>query len=174
MRANGISLTISTVLFSLYNCGMPPMIKNPDRRTFIKKSFSLLSTLSLFGCGGGSNSSSKTETTAIVISPSIIAQPTDQSILSGESTTFRVLAEGSQPLSYRWRRNGVDIPGATSPSYTTPTLTTGDGALFSVTVKNSAGTVTSRAAQLTVAKLKVTVDSATITVDSTQLTVDSV
>jgi len=84
-----------------------------------------------------------------------------------------VLAEGSQPLSYQWQRDGVDIPGATSPSYTTPPLTTGDDALFSVTVINSAGTVTSRDTQLTVAKLTITVDSATITVDSTQLSVDS-
>lgn len=152
---------------------MSPIIINPGRRAFIKKSLSLLSALTLSGCGGGSGSPSKTEATTIVVSPSIIDHPADQSVLSGESTTFQVLAEGSQPLSYQWQRDGVDIPGATSPSYTTPPLTTGDDALFSVTVINSAGTVTGRDAQLTVAKLTITVDSATITVDSTQLSVDS-
>ena len=147
------------------------MMKNPGRRAFIKKSLSLLSTLTLSGCGGGSGSSSTVEPTIVL--PSIVEQPLDQSILSGESATFQVLAEGSQPLSYQWQRNGVDIPGAINPSYTTPLLLTGDDALFSVAVTNNAGTITSREARLIVTELALTVDSIAITVDSTQLTVES-
>ena len=34
------------------------------------------------------------------------------------SATFTVAASGTPPLAYQWQRNGVDIPGATSSSYT--------------------------------------------------------
>jgi hypothetical protein len=54
-------------------------------------------------------------------------------------------------LSYQWRKNGVAITGATSASYTTPAETTSDsGALFSVVVTNSVGSITSNNATLTV------------------------
>lgn len=156
---------------------MSPMIKNPGRRSFIKKSLSLLSALALSGCGGGSSSSSntvKTITTPPVVLPSIISHPSDQSILTGESATFQVLAEGPQPFSYQWQRDGVGILGATSPSYTTPSLAAGDDASFSVAVTNDVGTVTSLEAQLTVAKPPLTIDSTATTVDTTLLTVDNV
>jgi hypothetical protein len=54
-------------------------------------------------------------------------------------------------LGYQWRKNGADIPGATSSSYTTPaTVAADNGSLFSVVVSNSAGSVTSNNATLTV------------------------
>ena len=54
-------------------------------------------------------------------------------------------------MSYQWMNNGSALSGATSSSYTTPAETTTDNnAQFSVTLKNSAGSVTSNAAVLTV------------------------
>jgi hypothetical protein len=54
-------------------------------------------------------------------------------------------------LSYQWRKNGANISGATSASYSTPaTVTADNGALFSVVVSNTAGSVTSNNATLTV------------------------
>jgi len=54
-------------------------------------------------------------------------------------------------LSYQWFKNGVAINGATSSSYTTPPTAAGDtGAVFTVTVSNSVGSVTSGPATLTV------------------------
>jgi hypothetical protein len=62
-----------------------------------------------------------------------------------------MVASGTSPLSYQWRKNGLSISGATSASYTTTAETTSDnGALFSVLVSNSAGSVTSSSATLTV------------------------
>lgn len=55
------------------------------------------------------------------------------------------------PLAYQWRKNGTDIPAATGTSYTTPaTIAEDDGALFSVVVSNSGGSVTSANATLKV------------------------
>jgi hypothetical protein len=85
-----------------------------------------------------------------VIAAAIANQPVDQSIPMGLSATFAVTATGSS-LQYHWAKNGAVIAGATGSSYTTPATTFADtGADFSVTVSNSAGTVTSNVASLTV------------------------
>ena len=54
-------------------------------------------------------------------------------------------------MHYQWTKNGANIAGATNASYTTPATTEADnGALFAVTVSNTAGSVTSNNARLTV------------------------
>jgi beta-galactosidase len=69
----------------------------------------------------------------------------------GKTAKFSVTATGFKPLSYQWRKNGIDIAGATGASYTTPPTTPADnGSLFSVVVSNSIGSVTSSDAVLTV------------------------
>jgi Right handed beta helix region len=85
------------------------------------------------------------------VAPTITTQPTNQSVTAGQTASFFVAATGTAPLAYQWRRNGVAISGATSPTYVTPAASTSDnGAQFSVLVSNSAGSVTSNAAILTV------------------------
>jgi len=83
--------------------------------------------------------------------PTITTQPASQTVTAGQTATFTVAASGAAPLSYQWRKNGVNISGATAASYTTPAATTTDsGSTFAVVVTNTAGTVTSSAATLTV------------------------
>jgi len=83
--------------------------------------------------------------------PLITTQPASQTITAGQTATFSVTASGTAPLSYQWSKNGAAISVATSSSYTTPAETTSDnGALFTVGVSNSAGSVTSSTATLTV------------------------
>ncbi len=85
------------------------------------------------------------------VAPSITTQPSGQSVTVGTPATFSVVAAGTAPLSYQWRRNGGAIPGATGPSYTIPSTVLADnGASFDVFVSNSVGNVTSAAATLTV------------------------
>ena len=83
--------------------------------------------------------------------PTIVAQPTNQTVTVGQAATFSVTASGTAPLSYQWQKNGANISGATSSSYTTPATTTADsGSIFQVVVSNSAGSITSSSATLTV------------------------
>jgi len=85
------------------------------------------------------------------VAPSITTQPASQTVTAGQTASFSVAATGTTPLSYQWQKNNVAISGATSSSYTTPVTTSSDnGALFTVTVSNTAGSVTSNAATLTV------------------------
>jgi len=85
------------------------------------------------------------------VAPTITAQPGNQTVTAGQTAAFTAVAAGTAPLSYQWQKNGANIPGATSTSYTTPVTTTADsGASFAVVVSNTAGTVTSAAATLTV------------------------
>ena len=103
------------------------------------------------GSGNVTSRAARLTVTAAASAPTITTQPADQSIHAGQTATFTVLATGSAPLSYQWRRNGTAIPGATSASYTTPSQSTSDsGATFSVVISNGSGNVTSRAARLTV------------------------
>ena len=69
----------------------------------------------------------------------------------GGKGKFSVKATGGLPLSYQWQKNAVPIAGATKALYTTPAaMKTDNGALYSVVVSNSSGSVTSNSAKLIV------------------------
>ena len=86
-----------------------------------------------------------------VVPPGITTQPINQTVTVGQVATFSVAVTGTAPLAYQWQKNGVNIAGATSNSYTTPATTTSDnGSTFDVAVNNAAGSVTSTSATLTV------------------------
>ncbi|MCX8520938.1 MAG: hypothetical protein ORN28_05305, partial [Rhodoferax sp.] len=85
-----------------------------------------------------------------VLAPSITSQPADLRVGAGQTASFSVKATGTSP-SYQWKKNGTEIPGATSRTYTTPaTRITDNESLFSVVVSNSAGSVSSDDARLAV------------------------
>ena len=89
--------------------------------------------------------------TANAVPPTVTTQPQNLSVLPGASASFWVSATGTSPLTYQWKKNGSDIPGATSSSYSTPPSSNADsGALYSVVVTNSAGSATSNPASPTV------------------------
>ena len=88
---------------------------------------------------------------ALVVAPSITTEPVSKTVSAGQTASFSVIATGTAPLSYQWRKNGAAISGATSSSYTTPATTASDNdSQFSVVVSNSTGSVTSNVAILTV------------------------
>jgi hypothetical protein len=90
-------------------------------------------------------------TLTVTAPPSIITHPSNQTVLQGESATFQVAATGNPAPSYQWQRNGVNISGATSSTYTLLNATLADnGAAFRAVVSNAFGSVTSNAGTLTV------------------------
>jgi hypothetical protein len=98
-----------------------------------------------------SASSSVTYVVNNVAAPTMTRQPQSQTVTAPTMATFNVTASGTAPLSYQWQKNGANIAGATSASYTTPATTTADsGSSYRVMVSNSVSSVTSSAAMLTV------------------------
>ena len=115
----------------------------------------------LDGYGGGWNglSSVRFEGNAVATPlPNIITQPVGSTNLPGETATLSVVADanGYPPLSYRWRKNGVNlvnggnISGATTDTLTLSGITGGDTGSYAVIVSNSAAGLSSVPAYLQV------------------------
>jgi len=99
----------------------------------------------------GGSVESDVATLTVIPPPTITTHPANQTVTEGQTATFSVVATGAGTLTYQWRKNAVDIVGATSASYITPVTTLADdGVLFTCVVTNLGGSVTSNAATLTV------------------------
>ncbi len=80
--------------------------------------------------------------------PVITQQPQSADVCQGSSVTFSVTATGA--TGYQWRKDGVDIPGATQSSYTISSVTSSDVGNYDCVVSNDCGSVTSNQASLTI------------------------
>lgn len=84
------------------------------------------------------------------IFPTILEHPKDITVFESQPATFTVLVSGTGPMTYVWMKDGVAIPNSNSATYTIPSVVPGDAGGYSVTVTNSAGSVTSNIGTLTV------------------------
>ena len=83
--------------------------------------------------------------------PAFTLPPSDRTVGLGQDAVFTVSASGSAPLAYQWQRDGIDIPGAASASYTLAgAQASDDGAAFRCRASNPYGSATSASATLTV------------------------
>ncbi len=87
-------------------------------------------------------------------------QPYDQTVLAGKSVTFTSDIIGSGPLTYQWIFDGTNaIAGATSSTYTIPSLLTNNAGTYTLVVSNASSRVTTRSAVLTVSSTPVIISS---------------
>ena len=85
----------------------------------------------------------------VVINPVVIlSQPQALEVTEGEQATFSVTAEGGGELSYQWRKDGVEINGATSSSISLNSAVFSDAGLYNVVISNSEGGLASIAVSL--------------------------
>src|SRR6266850_1341114 len=83
--------------------------------------------------GSVSSNAATLTVNAAPVAPSITTQPASQTVTAGQTATFMAVAAGTAPLGYQWQKNGANIAGATSASYTTPATTIADsGSTFAV------------------------------------------
>ena len=82
--------------------------------------------------------------------PSVIRQPQSLTVNAGDNASFSVGGFGSLPLTYQWRKDGVDISGATTTTLALSAVTVAAEADYTVVVANTSGSVTSAVARLTV------------------------
>jgi len=98
-------------------------------------------------CGNVLTSNSAT----LTVNPAtaITTQPQGGDVCTGSSFTFNVVATGGN-LTYQWQKDGVDITGATSDTYTISNVSTSDAGDYTVVVTGSCGAITSNVATLNV------------------------
>ncbi len=87
----------------------------------------------------------------IIPAPIITVQPVTQVVCPNvsNSVTFSVTATGGS-LSYQWKKNNVNISGATSSTYTIPNVITSSAGTYTVEVSNPVGSVVSDPAYLNI------------------------
>src|SRR6266487_4306399 len=76
-------------------------------------------------------------------SPHIDFQPRDQNVILYQPTGFGVIATGTAPLFYQWRKNGVPIVNATNDQLVISQPQFSDAGRYSVVVSNAENSVTS-------------------------------
>ncbi len=86
----------------------------------------------------------------ILLALEITGQPVKQVATPGEIVSFSVVVADARAVTFQWKFNGTDIPGATGDSLLITNVNTANEGQYSVVVTNSAGSVTSTPAALTV------------------------
>ena len=82
------------------------------------------------------------------VPPRIATQPSGIEISEGEAFALSVVAEGGEPLSYQWYKDGVVIDGATSADFAVGQASVADAGKYSVKITNEGGEITSADASL--------------------------
>ncbi len=80
----------------------------------------------------------------------VTANPSKQTVVAGSPVALVVAAQGTPPLAYQWRRNGVSLDGAREVQLAFEHATTAHAGLYDVVVSGSQGSVTSAPAALVV------------------------
>jgi hypothetical protein len=88
---------------------------------------------------------SRVATLTLQVAPTLTSPPASQVVQPGVSAvTFAVAANGTQPLAYQWRADGLAMAGATASSLTlTNPASTAAPVAYDVVVANACGAVTS-------------------------------
>ena len=85
--------------------------------------------------------------------PFVISGPTARpgnSVLSGNAFDLSLVAGGTAPLVYQWRKDGVNVAGATGTTLAFTNVTTAQSGSYDVVITNTYGSVTSVVAAVTV------------------------
>ena len=66
------------------------------------------------------------------------------------NATFTVQATSSTAVTYQWRRNGANIPGATTSTLVIPNVTLDNVGSYDCVIRDAVGQITTQPAQLIV------------------------
>jgi hypothetical protein len=83
-----------------------------------------------------------------IVDPVVLTQPINQVVNLGQSAAFSLMATGSPPLSYQWRKDGAPLAGSTNAWLAFTSVQPADLADYDVIATNLFGSVTSAVARL--------------------------
>lgn len=86
----------------------------------------------------------------VTMPATILQQPQSVMTRPGSKITFTVSAVSTTPIQFQWQFNGVDIPGATSPTLVLTNVQLKDSGVYTVVVSDYVDTVISQPAILTI------------------------
>jgi hypothetical protein len=78
------------------------------------------------------------------------SDPDGLTVCEGSPASFATTAGGTGPFQYQWKKDGAPIGGATTATWSIPSVTPADAGLYSVEVTGACGTVETAAAELVV------------------------
>ena len=99
-----------------------------------------------------------TASTPAVVAPTIVAQPVALAVNAGQSASFAVGVSGTGPLAFQWRRDGVNIAGATSAVLSFGSVGLPNAGAYSVVISNAAGAIVSNNVTLDVTLVNVSAE----------------
>ena len=101
----------------------------------------------------GSVTSAAAPLTVSPAAPSVTSAPTTQISAPGATATLSVVASGTAPLTYQWRKAGAPLTGnasATTATLSIPGATVADSGSYEVIITNALGSITSSAIALNI------------------------
>jgi hypothetical protein len=116
-----------------------PLVGDIDEVAIYKRALSPdeIANLSLMGISGPTP-------------PAIVSEPVSQTVFAGQSASLTVGTIGAAPMTYQWKLNGANIPGATSKTLTLTDVYYSDAGAYTVGITNAQGFANSQPATLTV------------------------
>jgi hypothetical protein len=88
--------------------------------------------------------------TPAAVAPSIVTQPRDVTVNTGNTATLAVGVAGTGPFAFQWLRDGAAVSGATSAVLTFDSAALPNAGSYTVRVTNSAGQIVSDSVLLNV------------------------
>lgn len=82
--------------------------------------------------------------------PSILVDPISQVVTATREMALVVVAESGLPMTYQWKKDGVDLSGKTGPILLVSDLQLTDAGNYTVVVTNAVGSTTSASATISV------------------------
>ena len=117
------------------------------RSSLLFAAFGALAALS--ACNGTPADAPAADASAASQPPTVRSKSYPLVVREGSVATFTVTAQGAGPMKYQWRRDGVDIAGASERYYIVASaLLADDTAHYSVRISNEQGDAASEVGQL--------------------------
>lgn len=107
-------------------------------------------TVKVTNKGGSVTSDAAVLTVIVPVAPTIKVQPENKTVNIGGNTSLSVEAEGTPVLNYVWSKDGSPVPMGMGNVLPIMNAQTSNEGVYSVTVSNLAGSITSNTATITV------------------------